>query len=480
MSQALLIRKMGVQSKLEDVEVMDRDPPPLSEIKTGYTPTTTASASDIAHDYSRYENLDTPTPIKSSDLMAYTTTRFDPNVLPSSTAEINPVVITDTKADSQRPIEFDIPQTTSQPMGCEPYITIDAQHPQCYSQQPQSQNPFTRASYPQAIDYMDTAQANPYYFQCSFSLPTIGVSSPTSQSIVQTVAPIFSTNIPISTPTYAPLQPMRLGTHASFDQSSSTCGRVEVLVSRRSVSVPQTPSCADSSLFASSSGAQAPGLSSTIVRPGSSSSQGYSIIEQETYEFPSEIRRFSCSSLTIRPRQSLPTPSTSVAAKEKHFVCTAEGCEKRFARVDELKRHQRTHSDFRPYTCNICDKGFTRSDHLITHRRTHTGEKPYSCQYCDRCFARSDERSRHVKTHTNPRPSTSTRGRRPSIKQQLRKQLTPQHSQQQQQSGHPSGLQSQASFQQMDLSGASSDTTYSQSESYILYPPPPRPPPPPQ
>lgn len=395
----------------------------------------------------------------------------------SSTAGLNPVVATDGHIGSQRPAEFEIPQTTPQSVGCEPYITIDAQHIQCYPQQPQSQNLITRASYPQMIDYMDTAQANSYYFQCSFSLPTIGVSSPTSLSTVQTVAPIFATNIPTSAPIYAPLQPMRLGTHASFDQSSSTCERADVLVNRRSVSVPQTLSCTDKLPFSSG---QASDLSSITFGPGHSNLQGYSFIEQEPYEFPSEMRRFSCSSLTTRPRQSLPRPSTSVSAKEKHFVCTAEGCEKRFARVDELKRHQRTHSDFRPYTCNICDKGFTRSDHLITHRRTHTGEKPYSCQYCDRCFARSDERSRHVKTHTNPRPSTSIRGRRPSMKFHLRKPLTPQQSQQQQQSGHPSGLQSQASFQQIDLSGASSDTSYSQSESCSRYPEPLLPPPPSQ
>lgn len=81
MSQALLIRKMGVQPKLEVIEGMEQYPQPLSEIKTGYTPTITASATDIAHDYSSYENIDTPTPIKSSDLMAYTT-RFDPGKHP--------------------------------------------------------------------------------------------------------------------------------------------------------------------------------------------------------------------------------------------------------------------------------------------------------------------------------------------------------------------------------------------------------------
>ena len=76
MSQTLLIRKMGVQPKLEDIEAMEQDPPPLSEIKTGYTPTTTASAGESAHDFSHYENLDTPTPIRPTDLMAYT--RFEP------------------------------------------------------------------------------------------------------------------------------------------------------------------------------------------------------------------------------------------------------------------------------------------------------------------------------------------------------------------------------------------------------------------
>nr|CDS27254.1 early growth response protein 3 [Hymenolepis microstoma] len=452
---------------------MEQDPPPLSEIKTGYTPTTSASATDIAHDYSRYENLDTPTPIRSSDIMAYTT-RFDLNIPTSSQSGLNPVVATDTQMGSQRPMRFDIPQTVPQPMERQSYVPIEPNRMPCCQQpqqQLQSQIPFARASYPQAIDYMDSAPTNPYYFQCSFSLPTIGVSNSAPQPTTEAIVPLVTSNIPTQAPIYTPLQPMRLGTHASFDQPTSTCERFDVLVNRRSLSVPQALSCSDILPFS----AQAPGLTSTATEPGPSSSQGYPFIKHEPYEFPSEMRRSSCSSLTICPRRSLPTPSTSTVAKEKQFVCNAEGCEKRFARVDELKRHQRTHSDFRPYTCNVCDKGFTRSDHLITHRRTHTGEKPYSCQYCDRCFARSDERSRHLRTHTNPRPSTSTRGRRPSTKYQVRKPLTPQQSQQ---NPGPSSMQSQTSYQQLDISGASSDTSYSQSESYRMYqPPPPQPPP---
>ncbi|KAL3310985.1 hypothetical protein Ciccas_010440 [Cichlidogyrus casuarinus] len=87
----------------------------------------------------------------------------------------------------------------------------------------------------------------------------------------------------------------------------------------------------------------------------------------------------------------------------KPHQCDFQDCEKRFARVDELRRHKRTHNNFKPYACDRCDKKFTRSDHLTTHKRTHTGEKPYECEKCSKCFARSDERYRHMKTHDKPR-----------------------------------------------------------------------------
>ncbi|VDD77520.1 unnamed protein product [Mesocestoides corti] len=453
---------MGVQPKLDDIEVMDEDPSPLSEIKTGYTPNTTTPG-DTGRDFSSYENLDTPTPIKSSDLMAYA--RLDTNVTISTTT-IHHLTAADTQMFSHRGSSYGIPQAQPQHIVRQPYSVMETHRSHAYLQQQQHQIPFARASYPQAIDYLDSTSVNPNYFQSSFSLPAIGVSTGPPQVISQINPSAPSTSIFTSTPVYTPLQPMRLGTHGSFDHPSTSCERFEVLASRRSVSVPQTLSCRDVLPFTSN--VCAPTATQTTA-------PSYSVVKQEPFEFPIDVRRASCSSLTGRPRRSLFAPSTSIASastKEKQFVCNAEGCEKRFARVDELKRHQRTHSDIRPYTCNICDKGFTRSDHLITHRRTHTGEKPYPCHYCERCFARSDERSRHVKTHTNPRPSTSIRGRRPSAKYQLRKSLTPQQSQQ---PALPHPSQNQMSFQQMDLSGASSDTSYSQSETYSVYQPPPPP-----
>lgn len=57
---------------------------------------------------------------------------------------------------------------------------------------------------------------------------------------------------------------------------------------------------------------------------------------------------------------------------EKPFVCTWEGCDKCFARSDELSRHRRTHTGEKKFTCPICFRRFMRSDHLAKHTRRHT------------------------------------------------------------------------------------------------------------
>ncbi|ORX94307.1 hypothetical protein K493DRAFT_199599, partial [Basidiobolus meristosporus CBS 931.73] len=57
----------------------------------------------------------------------------------------------------------------------------------------------------------------------------------------------------------------------------------------------------------------------------------------------------------------------------------------------------------RQYPCAVCHKTFGRLDNLKRHYKTHTGERPYFCTYpsCHKCFARSDQLARHQVTHTN-------------------------------------------------------------------------------
>lgn len=62
---------------------------------------------------------------------------------------------------------------------------------------------------------------------------------------------------------------------------------------------------------------------------------------------------------------------------EKPFRCSWDGCDKKFARSDELSRHRRTHTGEKKFACPVCDRRFMRSDHLTKHARRHvTTKKP--------------------------------------------------------------------------------------------------------
>lgn len=68
-------------------------------------------------------------------------------------------------------------------------------------------------------------------------------------------------------------------------------------------------------------------------------------------------------------------PSSSPLPGEKPFTCSWEGCDKKFARSDELSRHRRTHTGEKKFACPVCDRRFMRSDHLTKHARRHMTTK---------------------------------------------------------------------------------------------------------
>ncbi|KAG7404573.1 Respiration factor 2 [Fusarium oxysporum f. sp. raphani] len=51
----------------------------------------------------------------------------------------------------------------------------------------------------------------------------------------------------------------------------------------------------------------------------------------------------------------------------------------------------------RPHVCGTCQRSFARLEHLQRHERCHTKEKPFECPECSRCFARRDLLLRHRK-----------------------------------------------------------------------------------
>ncbi|PPQ81923.1 hypothetical protein CVT26_004261 [Gymnopilus dilepis] len=70
--------------------------------------------------------------------------------------------------------------------------------------------------------------------------------------------------------------------------------------------------------------------------------------------------------------------AVSADGKIRAFVCPLYSCGRLFKRMEHLKRHLRTHTMERPFTCTKCNKKFSRSDNLTQHLRTHerTGHGP--------------------------------------------------------------------------------------------------------
>lgn len=70
----------------------------------------------------------------------------------------------------------------------------------------------------------------------------------------------------------------------------------------------------------------------------------------------------------------------------------------------------------RPHVCGTCQRCFARLEHLKRHERSHTKEKPFECPECTRCFARRDLLLRHQqKLHMTTTPSSRPRNRRESV-----------------------------------------------------------------
>ncbi|KAJ2897584.1 hypothetical protein MKZ38_004538 [Zalerion maritima] len=70
----------------------------------------------------------------------------------------------------------------------------------------------------------------------------------------------------------------------------------------------------------------------------------------------------------------------------------------------------------RPHVCQTCQRSFARLEHLKRHERSHTKEKPFECPECTRCFARRDLLLRHQqKLHQTTTPASRPRNRRESV-----------------------------------------------------------------
>lgn len=77
-------------------------------------------------------------------------------------------------------------------------------------------------------------------------------------------------------------------------------------------------------------------------------------------------------------------------------------CQKVFSSDVILRDHMKTHSNERPLTCNICGKDFKWRNALRVHLKKHYGST-YQCYMCGRDFTTKSYLMTHVEMHTGPR-----------------------------------------------------------------------------
>ncbi|XP_066584039.1 uncharacterized protein [Prorops nasuta] len=85
-------------------------------------------------------------------------------------------------------------------------------------------------------------------------------------------------------------------------------------------------------------------------------------------------------------------------SEERPYSCEICGFNLK-TKIQLIKHHQNRHSDERPLQCRYCPWRCKQVSALVCHERTHTNERPYSCSVCRQRFKYLGDKNKHERRH---------------------------------------------------------------------------------
>ncbi|XP_062577513.1 zinc finger protein 184-like isoform X2 [Saccostrea cucullata] len=81
----------------------------------------------------------------------------------------------------------------------------------------------------------------------------------------------------------------------------------------------------------------------------------------------------------------------------QHNVYTCLVCYNTFTCRNNMKRHMRLHTGYKPYQCTLCSESFTRKDDIKRHLIKHNYNKPFRCNLCNKGYMDRKTIKNHMK-----------------------------------------------------------------------------------